>query len=172
MPYTQIEKSVINTLGENGPMGIASLMPKVEGLEGKKQLINVLENLQSRGVTKKQSNSQWAILKVIYAQLQKDGDLTATSEKKPSPKKAPLQDIPATEDIRVPPKTTSGRKTATKLSISDKVLEMMSILPQGASLAISSEGINLFWNQVTLEPNAEELEEVMQSLHCLQRCVA
>lgn len=172
MSFTQIERNTINALGTRGPMGVTPLMPLVDGLEGKVQLVNVLESLQKRDITKKQGNGQWVILKATFAELQKGGELDMPAEKKPAAEKPPLEDIPSTKDITAPAKTTTQRKTSSKPTTTDMVRELMSNLPAGASLGISAEGITQFWNQVTLEPSTEELDDVMQSISCLQKHVA
>lgn len=178
MSYTQIERNIIKALGEKGPMGVATLMPLVQGLEGKAQLINVLEGLAGKHITKKQSNSQWVILKSTFAELKKSGELETPTKEKPPAKKAPpatpeaLKDIPSTKNISAPGKATTQRKTTSKPTSTDLVRELMSQLPAGASLGITPNGITLFWNQVTLEPSTDELDKVMQSINCLQKHVA
>lgn len=172
MSLTQIEKNIINALGQRGAMGVSTLIPLVDGLTSKAQLKNVLEELQNRKLIKQQQNGQWSITRAEFKGLTDGGFLNGVSKLPPMYNSQELQ-MPSPLPKKQPkPEPKAKTSAAPKAPAEEVLFKLMRTIPVDITLQINSTGIAVNWNEQRYEPSLDELANVLDAIDTLQQHAA
>jgi hypothetical protein len=166
MSLTQIEKNIINALGQRGAMGVSTLIPLVDGLTSKAQLKNVLEE--------QQQNGQWSITRTEFKGLTDGGFLAGASKLPPSPSSQELQ-TPSPQPKKQPkaePKVKTEKSAPQKAPAEEVLFKLMRTIPADITLQINSRGIAVNWHEQRYEPSLDELANVLDAIDTLQQHAA
>lgn len=174
MSLTQIEKNIINALGQRGAMGVSTLIPLVDGLTSKAQLKNVLEELQNRKLIKQQQNGQWSITRTEFKGLTDGGFLNGASELPASPSSQKLQTSSPQpkKQPKAEPKVKTEKSAPQKAPAEEVLFKLMRTIPVDITLQINSRGIAVNWNEQRYEPSLDELANVLDAIDTLQQHAA
>jgi len=168
MELSTLEKRVIWALSDHGPAGISTIMGRVEGLDSKAQLKQLLNGLVDRGVVKFQSNGQWSALKHAKGRaIETASDAAPTAKKRTSTASPMLPTVATSPDSAIPPAHCAAQPDTSGLA--DSLINLANSLPDGVELRLNKDAVIVLWNSRAFHSSAPELSGTLHAIKTLDQ---